>query len=116
MRAPIIPLRIEGSHHKHLFRAEHNLNAADDSFSNDRVSSLVVREGHSRCFRHSNFVRPILPFSLRASTHGWSPQASAMTISPRLDLSDPSPTTAAGACSGGSEAGLEWESLCASGL
>jgi hypothetical protein len=61
MRAPIIPLRIEGSHHKHLFRAEHNLNAADDSFSNDRVSSLVVREGHSRCFRHSNFVAPYPP-------------------------------------------------------
>jgi hypothetical protein len=32
--------------HKHVFRAEANLNAADDNFFNDKVSSLVVLEGN----------------------------------------------------------------------
>jgi hypothetical protein len=42
--------------HKHLFWAEHNFNAADDSFFNDRVSSLAVRHGRWRCFRHANYI------------------------------------------------------------
>ena len=47
--------------HKHLFQAEPNFNAGDDSFFNDRVSSLAVRQGRWRCFRHSNYVTPYPP-------------------------------------------------------
>lgn len=47
--------------HKHLLRAEHNFNAADDSFFNDRVSSLAVRQGRWRCFRHADFIAPYPP-------------------------------------------------------
>jgi Beta/Gamma crystallin len=35
---------------------EPNLAAGDDSFFNDRVSSIVVVEGHWHFFRHVNFV------------------------------------------------------------
>lgn len=47
--------------HKHLLRAENNFNAADDSFFNDRVSSLAVRQGRWRCFRHANYIAPYSP-------------------------------------------------------
>lgn len=47
--------------HKHLLRAEHNFNAADDSFFSDRVSSLAVRQGRWRCFRHANYIAPYPP-------------------------------------------------------
>jgi Beta/Gamma crystallin len=47
--------------HKHLLRDEPSFNASDDSFFNDRVSSLVVRSGRWRCYRHSNYVTPYPP-------------------------------------------------------
>jgi hypothetical protein len=56
--------------HKHLFRAEHNLAAADDSFFNDRVSSLAVRQGRWRCFRHVNFIAPY-PQVLSQGLYPW---------------------------------------------
>ncbi len=56
--------------HKHLVRAEHNLNAADDSFFNDRVSALAVRQGRWRCFRHSGFVAPYPPL-LTTGLYPW---------------------------------------------
>lgn len=56
--------------HKHIFQAEPNLNAGDDSFFNDRVSSLAVREGQWRCFRHSNFVSPYSP-TLTPGLYPW---------------------------------------------
>jgi len=42
--------------HKHVFRAEPNLNAGDDNFFNDRVSSIAVLKGHWAFYRHANFV------------------------------------------------------------
>jgi hypothetical protein len=36
--------------HKHVFRAEPNLNAGDDNFFNDKASSLVVVEGNWALF------------------------------------------------------------------
>ena len=47
--------------HKHVFGPERNLNAADDAFFNDRVSSLAVRQARWRCFRHANFIAPYAP-------------------------------------------------------
>ncbi|MBA2659482.1 MAG: tyrosinase family protein [Nitrosospira sp.] len=44
--------------HKHLFRDEPNFNAGDDSFFNDKVSSLAVRQSSWRCFRHAGYVAP----------------------------------------------------------
>jgi beta/gamma crystallin len=41
--------------HKHVFRAEPNLNAGDDSFFNDKVSSLAVLGGTWAFFRNANF-------------------------------------------------------------
>jgi hypothetical protein len=43
--------------HKHVFRAEPNLNAADDNFFNDKVSSLVVLEGNWAFYADSKFQR-----------------------------------------------------------
>ena len=47
--------------HKHVFRAEPNLNAADDNFFNDKVSSLAVLEGNWAFFADSNFKRQYPP-------------------------------------------------------
>src|SRR5262245_7821758 len=47
--------------HKHVFRAEPNLNAADDNFLNDKVSSLVVLEGNWAFYADSNFHRQYPP-------------------------------------------------------
>jgi Beta/Gamma crystallin len=41
--------------HKHVFGAEPNLNADDDDFFNDKVSSLVVLEGNWIFFPDSGF-------------------------------------------------------------
>ncbi|MGB7620945.1 MAG: beta/gamma crystallin-related protein, partial [Terriglobia bacterium] len=41
--------------HKHVFGAESNLNAADDNFFNDRVSSIVVLAGTWEFFRDAGF-------------------------------------------------------------
>jgi hypothetical protein len=44
--------------HKHLFRAEPNLNASDDNFFNDRVSSIAILKGNWEFFRHAGFNAP----------------------------------------------------------
>src|SRR5262249_55852762 len=41
--------------HKHVFGPEPNLNAADDNYFNDKVSSLVVLEGNWAFFPDSGF-------------------------------------------------------------
>src|SRR5262249_27003903 len=47
--------------HKHVFGAESNLNAADDNYFNDKVSSLVVLEGNWAVFADSNFKKQYPP-------------------------------------------------------
>jgi len=42
--------------HKHIFASESNLAAGDDSFFNDRTSSIVVLSGTWEFFRDINFV------------------------------------------------------------
>jgi Beta/Gamma crystallin len=41
--------------HKHVFKAEPDLNAADDNFFNDRVSSIAVLSARWAFFRNANF-------------------------------------------------------------
>ncbi|MEG3437327.1 beta/gamma crystallin-related protein [Pannus brasiliensis CCIBt3594] len=41
--------------HKHVFGREPNLNAEDDNFFNDRVSSIVVISGNWAFYRHAGF-------------------------------------------------------------
>ena len=41
--------------HKHILKAEPNLNAPDDNYFNDKVSSLVVFSGQWDFFRNANF-------------------------------------------------------------
>lgn len=41
--------------HKHLFNTEANLNAQDDNWFNDKVSSFVILEGNWQFFKDSNF-------------------------------------------------------------
>ena len=45
---------LHGSH-KHVFGAEPNLNASDDNFFNDKVSSIVVISGQWAFYRHANY-------------------------------------------------------------
>ena len=47
--------------HKHVFTREPNLNAADDNFFNDRVSSLVVLEGNWAFYADATFKRQYPP-------------------------------------------------------
>src|SRR5713226_7795137 len=47
--------------HKHVFRAEGNLNAADDSFFNDKVSSIAVLSGNWKFCKNANFGGPYPP-------------------------------------------------------
>jgi hypothetical protein len=49
--------------HKHVFGPEPNLNAADDNFFNDRVSSIVILDGVWQFYRNSGFNTPY-PFLL----------------------------------------------------
>jgi hypothetical protein len=42
--------------HRHVFRAEPNLASPDDTFFNDRVSSVAVLRGNWAFYRHINFV------------------------------------------------------------
>lgn len=44
--------------HKHVFDEERNLNADDDDFFNDRVSSFVVIEGTWKLYLNSEFQVP----------------------------------------------------------
>lgn len=41
--------------HKHLFGSETNLNAPDDNFFNDKVSSFVILSGRWQFYRDANF-------------------------------------------------------------
>src|SRR5262249_45318898 len=47
--------------HKHVFRAEPNLNATDDNLFDDKVSSLVVLEGNWSFYADSKFQRQYPP-------------------------------------------------------
>ena len=48
--------------HKHVFGAKSNLNAADDNYFNDKVSSLVVLEGNWAVFAgFGNFQKQYPP-------------------------------------------------------
>ena len=47
--------------HKHVFRQENNLNAADDNFFNDKVSSMVILEGHWEFFKDWNLIAKLGP-------------------------------------------------------
>jgi hypothetical protein len=47
--------------HKHVFDKEPNLNADDDHYFNDKVSSLVVLEGNWAFYADSGFQRPYPP-------------------------------------------------------
>jgi hypothetical protein len=44
--------------HKHVFVAEPNLNADDDNYFNDKVSSISVLSGTWSFFRDSGFINP----------------------------------------------------------
>jgi hypothetical protein len=44
--------------HKHLFTSEPNLNAVDDNFFNDRVSSFVVVSGDWQFSRDADYSGP----------------------------------------------------------
>ena len=47
--------------HKHVFAKEPNLNAADDNFFNDKVSSIVILGGAWAFYRNANFDTPYGP-------------------------------------------------------
>src|SRR5436853_185186 len=49
-------LRRQAGQHKHVFRQEDNLNAADDDFFNDKASSMVVLDGRWEFFKDSNHI------------------------------------------------------------
>src|SRR5262245_2352636 len=80
--------------HKHVFGWEPNLNAADDRFFNDRVSSLAVMSGSWSFFRDSGYrnqyARPLGP--------GGYPWVEAVDIK-NDDMSSLHPISAAGAAS-----------------
>jgi hypothetical protein len=42
--------------HRHIYDYESNLNAGDDNFFNDRVSSMVVEDDEWAFYRHSGYV------------------------------------------------------------
>jgi hypothetical protein len=44
--------------HKHVFTIENSLNASDDNFFNDRVSSFGIIAGDWRFFKNSNALNP----------------------------------------------------------
>jgi hypothetical protein len=47
--------------HKHVFTNEANLNASDDNFFNDKVSSMVIIDGRWEFFKDSNFIAKLGP-------------------------------------------------------
>jgi hypothetical protein len=50
-----IPLAYFHGAHRHVFMAESNLGASDDSTLNNKTSSIVILEGHWEFFREPNF-------------------------------------------------------------
>ena len=56
--------------HKHVLGSEPNLNAGDDNFFNDRVSSIVVLSGTWEFFRDSGFNGPY-PIMLGPGLYPW---------------------------------------------
>ncbi len=60
--------------HKHVFTREPNLNASDDSFFNDRVSSIIVMSGVWKFYRDSGFQTPYPPtLGVRDDIDGFKP-------------------------------------------
>ena len=47
--------------HKHVFGPEPNLNAPDDNFFNDKVSSFVILDGNWSFYRNAGFNTPYAP-------------------------------------------------------
>jgi hypothetical protein len=47
--------------HKHVFGTENNLNASDDNFFNDKVSSMVILDGRWEFFKDSNQIAKLGP-------------------------------------------------------
>jgi hypothetical protein len=45
--------------HKHLYTSEDNLNAGDDNFFNDKMSSFVIVSGRWQFFRDWHFENPM---------------------------------------------------------
>jgi hypothetical protein len=62
--------------HKHVFTREPNLNASDDNFFNDRVSSLAIFQGNWRFYANSGFAKPPYPPVLGPVTDNVSGQRS----------------------------------------
>jgi hypothetical protein len=56
--------------HKHVFGPESNLNAGDDNFFNDKVSSIVVLAGTWQFFRDAGFQGPY-PTVLGPGLYPW---------------------------------------------
>src|SRR5262249_19015038 len=56
--------------HKHVFAAEGNLNAREDNFFNDRVSSIYVAQGIWEFFRDANFSNAYRP-ALGPGAYPW---------------------------------------------
>ncbi|OTY65078.1 hypothetical protein BK746_00025 [Bacillus thuringiensis serovar yosoo] len=56
--------------HKHVFNQESNLNAPDDNFFNDKVSSIVIISGQWQFYRDWNFQNPY-PYILGPGTYPW---------------------------------------------
>ncbi len=56
--------------HKHVFGTESNLNAADDKFFNDRVSSMVILDGRWEFFKDSNYIAKLGP-TLGPGNYSW---------------------------------------------
>jgi len=56
--------------HKHVLSEETNLNAADDSFFNDRVSSLAILHGSWSFFRDAGYGNPYPP-TLGPGSYSW---------------------------------------------
>jgi hypothetical protein len=57
--------------HKHVLRAEPNLNASDDNFFNDKVSSLVVSSGEWAFFPDSGFQPDTKRVVLGVNIYPW---------------------------------------------
>jgi hypothetical protein len=73
--------------HKHVFGPEPHLDAADDNFFNDRVSSIVILDGAWAFYRNPAFDGRTGLFWGLGSTTVWRPSESATTICPRFNRS-----------------------------
>ena len=81
--------------HKHVFGAEPNLNAADDNFFNDKVSSLVVLERNWAFYADSRFQRQYPPI-LRPGLYPGLPAGIKNDDMSSLQAVDAAPTVSGG--------------------